>query len=305
MTVAAISPATVVVARPAPLMFAWLGTLLLSRLPEIVLREGLGLDASWIPLVWSLTAAVLLLATFLFRTLVSLRGYFAVLGSVIVLTSIVDPLVRGSTSWQRIVSSDTPMIELLAERVLLVVLSLTVIAGLAVAFGRRPAYLQRGDMRAAYGTRLRRRRPFVSWAALGPFAAVVLVAATAVAAAAMLPGKVGLLPALPLLGVAFAAAALNAFAEETLYRAAPLSQLAPAVGGGHAVLLLAVWFGLGHFYGGIPSGPVGAIQAAVVALLFGKAMLDTRGLAWPWLLHFSIDVVIYSAIALSAAAAPA
>ena len=41
------------------LAIAWITTLLISRLPEIVLREGLGIQTEWMP--WALIAAVLLL----------------------------------------------------------------------------------------------------------------------------------------------------------------------------------------------------------------------------------------------------
>jgi len=34
--------------------------------------------------------------------------------------------------------------------------------------------------------------------------------------------------------------------------------------------------------------------------LMGKAMLDTRGLGWPWIIHMTIDTAIYTFLALSA-----
>jgi hypothetical protein len=61
--------------------------------------------------------------------------------------------------------------------------------------------------------------------------------------------------------------------------------------------LTAVWFGLGHYYGGIPSGAVGAVGVSLLALLLGKAMVDTRGMGWSLIMHIAIDTVIYLAIA--------
>ena len=95
-------------------------------------------------------------------------------------------------------------------------------------------------------------------------------------------------------------AALNAFGEEVMYRAAPLATLLPAVGPGHALWLTSLWFGLGHYYGGIPSGPVGVVQAGLLALLLGRAMLDTGGMGWSWIIHLAIDTVIFSFIAAAA-----
>jgi hypothetical protein len=69
------------------------------------------------------------------------------------------------------------------------------------------------------------------------------------------------------------------------------------VGPRHALWLTALWFGLGHYYGGVPSGPVGFVQSGLLALLLGKAMLDTRGIAWPWTIHVALDTVIYLFIA--------
>ena len=63
-----------------------------------------------------------------------------------------------------------------------------------------------------------------------------------------------------------------------------------------------LFFGLGHFYGGVPSGPMGLIATGAVALLFGRAMIETRGLAWPVALHFAIDVVIFTFPAIASVA---
>ena len=84
-----------------------------------------------------------------------------------------------------------------------------------------------------------------------------------------------------------------------MYRAAPLSGLHPVVGAGQAISMTSIWFGLGHYYGGIPSGFMGLIYSGSVALLMGKAMLDTRGLGWPWFIHTVLDTVIYLFIAMA------
>src|SRR5690606_17035906 len=95
-------------------------------------------------------------------------------------------------------------------------------------------------------------------------------------------------------------AAINAFGEEFVYRAAPLSQLWPLVGERQAIWLTAVWFGLGHYTGGIPSGAVGVLMAGGFALILGKAMVETRGLLLPTLMHMLTDVAIYIFLALAA-----
>ncbi len=104
---------------------------------------------------------------------------------------------------------------------------------------------------------------------------------------------------IPWLPLVLLAAMLNAFVEETAYRAAPISTLLAVVGPKHALLLTSLWFGLGHYYGGIPSGPIGLVQTGLLALLLGKAMLDTRGLGWPWIIHVVLDTAIYASIVMA------
>jgi hypothetical protein len=60
-----------------------------------------------------------------------------------------------------------------------------------------------------------------------------------------------------------------------------------------------VWFGLGHYYGGIPSGPVGAVFLTFIALLFGRAMLETKGITMPIFIHLFGDIVVYSLLAMT------
>jgi membrane protease YdiL (CAAX protease family) len=131
--------------------------------------------------------------------------------------------------------------------------------------------------------------------------ALVLGVLFYLALASMNPAlRSGWAPALPWLPLILLSAALNALGEEGTFRAAPLSTLLPAVGPRHAIGLTAVWFGLGHYYGGFPPGVAGAIGSGLLAVLMGKAMVDTRGLGWPWFIHATIDSVIYMFLATTA-----
>ena len=44
---------------------------------------------------------------------------------------------------------------------------------------------------------------------------------------------------------------------------------------------------------------MGLIATGAVAVLLGRAMIETRGLAWPIALHFSIDFVIFTFLAIA------
>jgi membrane protease YdiL (CAAX protease family) len=167
-----------------------------------------------------------------------------------------------------------------------------------MGYSRREAFLTTGEMAApVQGIKLPGGRR-LSWAVFGPVMALLLAGLFFLILLSMNPGLAsGLALAIPWLPLILASAALNAFGEEASFRAAPLATLLPAVGGKHTIWLTAVWFGLGHYYGGIPSGPVGAIGVTLLAVLLGKAMVDTRGMGWSLLIHIAIDTVIYLAIA--------
>lgn len=94
-------------------------------------------------------------------------------------------------------------------------------------------------------------------------------------------------------------AALNAFNEEMTYKASFLSVLENVVGKKQALALMAVLFGVLHYYG-IPYGIIGVLMATFLGWLLGKSMLETRGLFWAWFLHFLQDIWIFSFMAINA-----
>ena len=137
------------------------------------------------------------------------------------------------------------------------------------------------------------------WKITGPIIALVLTALTTAAILAMNPFPdvtfarvIALLPAILILAL------MNAFGEELAYRATPLSQLWQIVGKEQALWMTALWFGLGHYYGGISFGVFGAVFFTLVAVLFGKAVVETKGLAMPVFMHLLGDVVHYIILAL-------
>ena len=166
---------------------------------------------------------------------------------------------------------------------------------------RAESYVSVGDLNAPTRTR-RKDGTYLRWGRFGPLAIIFLMFLMVWFGFPMVPGSVDLLAAMPAIAIGLVAALLNAWWEEAAFRAGPLSMLQRAVGPGAAVILLALFFGLGHFYGGIPDGPMGLVATGAVGLLLGRAMIETRGLAWPVGLHFSIDAVIFTFLALQSVA---
>jgi len=108
-----------------------------------------------------------------------------------------------------------------------------------------------------------------------------------------------MLRAAPLLPWALLFAGVNAFTEEVYFRASLLSTLPKIIGKGQILLINAVFFGLAHYLYGSPPGVVGFAMTGFLAWLMGKAMMETQGLLWPWIIHIVPDAVIFAAYALA------
>jgi membrane protease YdiL (CAAX protease family) len=294
------------VERTTLIWVAWIATLLLSKLPLVIARDLLGSDIPWIVPAWLATAGLLIVATFVWPAIRPLRGYFILMAVLLVIGFGLTPLISGTAAWSGLFPGLSDLGPVFKDRLLLLLQTLIVIAILfLLGLKRRDAFLVVGDLRAPVGGRTApARKRALSWAVLGPIAALGLGALFFWFMSSQNPGALAnpgvVLPWLPLILVS---AGLNAFGEEVSYRAGPISLLLPGVGPGHALWMTSIWFGLGHYYGGIPSGPFGLVQSGLVALLMGKAMLDTRGLGWPWTIHVVLDTVIYLFIAATMAGA--
>jgi membrane protease YdiL (CAAX protease family) len=96
-----------------------------------------------------------------------------------------------------------------------------------------------------------------------------------------------------------AVAILNAASEEFQFRSVLLAHLRGVFRPGETVLLTAVFFGLGHFYGQ-PSGPLGVAMAGFAGWIWARSMVDTRGGVWAFLIHVVQDIVIFTFLAVGA-----
>ena len=291
--------------RATLILTAWIATLLLSKLPLVIARDIFGTDISWIMPAWIGTAALLFIATYIWQSLKPLRAYFSVLG-IIWLMTFFAPLVNQTAIWQNLFSGRSEMVALLGDRVFLILEAFILIAALLLMGAKRQdIFLTLGDLKAPLGGQASAtRRRFLTWPVFGTVISLLLGGLFLLFLISQNPTALSnpalVLPWLPLI---LLNAGLNAFGEEILFRGAPLGMLLPAIGPKHALWLTSLWFGLGHYYGGIPSGPVGLIQSGLLALLMGKAMLDTRGMGWSWIIHVTIDTAIYTFLALTAVAA--
>lgn len=289
---------------PDPLLAvtAWTAMLAVSDLPDIAWSALAGRVPA--RLLWAKVAflALFLALTSLVQALRRLRP-FALVFAVFYLALGLTSLAR-STAWfqGRFNRPGVPFFEgYLAIFVLDAAVALAVLGALRV--------LKR-DPRAFFMTMGRLDAPVepVAWLGIkageswktfgwifGSAAALVVAVPTLLAIA---PSAADVARALRFLPAAVFLAAVNAFTEEVYFRAGPLTTLAEILGKGQTLLLTATFFGLAHWLYGSPPGPIGALLTGLLAWLLGKAMLETRGLAWPWLIHFLPDVVIFQSYAL-------
>lgn len=282
------------------ILIAWVSTLLLSKLPLVIARDILDTDIPWIMTAWLGMAALLFVATYFWDPIKPLRGCFLVMGAIFISTGILDPFLRQSSIWQNLFSGHTGMIAVFGDRVLLVIETLVVLLAIfLMRMKRQEVFLVIGDLKAPVGEQdSSKKQRKLLWSVFGPVMAILLGGLFFTFLASQNAGALlNIKAAIPWLPLILLCAALNAFGEEAIYRAAPLATLLPAVGKSHALWLTSLWFGLGHYYGGIPSGPVGLIQTGLLALLLGRAMLDTRGMGWSWIIHVMLDTVIYFFVA--------
>ena len=284
---------TPTISRTTLILAAWLGTLLLSRLPQIILSEmGVIPSSDWSLWWWILMGAGLIALTYLWPAVRPLRSYFLII-TMIYVTTIGLSLIQQTSIWVAWFGPEkTWLVRSFGDRLGIVFMALALAGTLALLGQKRGHYfLAFGDINArAEGMRL-------PWKIAAPLTTLLLTGLFTAGIFAMNPPAITIAGVLPLLPMVFVLAVMNAFGEEMAYRAAPLSQLWQIIGKRQAVWLMALWFGLGHYYGGVSFGAAGAVYLTLVAVLFGKAMVETNGLAVPVFMHLWGDIVLYIILA--------
>jgi hypothetical protein len=278
---------------------AWIATLAISTLPNIILREIFGARTDWVP-----TAKFVVIATFLLLSLVwrgarPLRAYFLTLLTFYGAGRAFREVYRSPawTAWFHANALFTH--EMLGAQILRLSTAAAVIAMLRlIGLRRKELFLTRGHLSApAEPVRWLDIRPGATWNRLGvTFSVISCLGTSSFLFSVGKPAAGGFSGLLPLLPAILGFAAMNAFSEEVTFRSAVLATLPESLGKQPRLILTASYFGLAHYWG-VPYGPVGVVLSGLLGWLLGKIMLETKGFFWPWLIHFLQDVVIYSFMA--------
>jgi membrane protease YdiL (CAAX protease family) len=279
------------------LLYAAWAIVLLTAVPEIILRAFLQLDTSWMLPARVGLLAMLLGLTFVWPLIRPLRGFvLAMLVIYAVEGWFFLTLIPQSKAYQDVFGGSMNLL-FFGERLLRIGASLVMLLVLlAMGLKRRDFYLALGNLKAEAEPSVIPRKS-ESWTKFGRNYALISVGILLIF---MVPA---LQPSLEnfsigLLLFAMICAALNAFAEEFLYRSALLPQVLPLFGKSATLLLIPAWFGLGHYFG-VPSGLTGVLITAIGGWFFAKSMIETRGMGWAWFLHFLADFTVYMVLLLA------
>jgi membrane protease YdiL (CAAX protease family) len=281
------------------LLYAAWALVLALTVPEIILRGFMQMDTMWmLPARVGLLVMLLALTfawpsirplrrlTLIFLVIYGVESWF--FGTLLPQSQLYTDIFRSNAN---LAFFEERLMRIGATLVMLMVL-------LAMGLKRQDLFLTVGNLRAvAEPEKWGIPRKPENWLGFGGRYALIIVTLFLLF---MVPSMQPSLSNLSLGLVVFAAlcALMNAFAEEFLYRSALLPQVLPVFGKGASLILVAAWFGIGHYFG-MPMGMAGVILATIGGWIFAKSMVETRGMGWALFLHFVSDFTIYIVILLA------
>lgn len=281
---------------------AWVFLLLASSIPLVVIQELFRQPVSEnIKYTMSIAVMVIgLILTFLWSAIHTLRPFFILFLTFTGAQWLVYTRVDKLPFYQEWLNHPSFNISMLAEQSLHLMVTLIMIGVLFILKKKRENFfLIKGNTNALISpVKWLGIKEGESWNKTGWVLAffISLGTLTFLVLAGRPPLDIAI-KALPFLPAILLAAATNAFHEEMSYKASFLSVLEQPVGRVHSLWLMAVYFGVAHYYG-VPYGVVGVLMAGFLGWLLGKSMLETRGLWWAWLIHFLQDVIIFIFLAI-------
>jgi len=275
---------------------AWVVAVLVSSLPDSIWQAFVGTLPSW--LLWGKIGLlfVLIILTFAWHRIQSLRLFFLMLLVLVPASQWLFAWLPTLSIWKQWFGQaewigGTAVIQLIKTGVAFLMMGILLIMGRR----RRDFFLTKGYVSApAENIPWLGIKGRTSWSRVGPIIAVsAFVPVLAVLWLSNPPSSALLVKAVPYLPVTILFAAMNGFSEEMSFRAPVLNALQDRVSRQHALMLTAVYFGLAHYGGGVSSGIIWVVFAGFLGWLMGRSMLETKGAFWAWFIHFVEDVPIY------------
>lgn len=277
-------------------LLAWVVTLLISTLPEIIWIELTGDSPVWLAYAKMGLLLALTLATLVWQPVRPLRNFFLIMFAFF---GLMELRLRLNFTWpalQALFGNTVFDERMQAEQIgKLAVALLMIVALLVLGYKRRNFFLTRGNLRAPIEpVRLLGFPKPVPWPIFGlQWGLYIAVALAVVQYLGLRPSGELMLKVVPILPSILFYAALNAFNEEITYRAPMLATLEPVGGSKQALWLSAYFFGIAHYFG-TPGGLIGGVLSIFMGWILGKGMIETRGFFWTWWIHFLSDIAIFT-----------
>ena len=283
-------------------IIAW-AAVIVSTVPDVIWQESGHRMSFLFTAIESLLIAVTGIAVLQFPRLRGLTRFLLAVAALDFAWGFVAPALADTNFIRALTNDATWGARLFVSRIM--TLSGAVLAGLTLigsGLTRRDLYLCWGDPAAPAQPIpfLGLRKP-VPWTWFGP--AVILVFAIVLAPFlyfSLYPDfsdSSRILRAIPWI---LAIAALNAASEEFQFRNVLLAHLRNLFRPSEAVLLSAVFFGIGHYFGH-PSGTTGAVMAGFAGWIWARSMIETRGSFWAFVTHMAQDILILTFVAVRTA----
>jgi len=277
------------------LITAWIFVFVGTIFPQILSREFFAVDSSWLVFVQLSSIFALLALTVIDDRFRSLRAF-----SLVLLIIHLQFFVRWSTIGNFLgVTLEPGFWTFVANRTLAFLFSLLLLAVLLLTrYNRDELFLRWGSIKAKVEP-----EPLPTlddgktwrWVGIRWGAGIILITFLVLA---LQNGTLWILglelhTVLIVIPVILLMAAFNAFNEEFVFRAAPLSELREGVGKRQALFLMGAVFGISHFYG-TPSGIPAVLMGVFLGWFLGKSMFETRGIGFAFTLHFILDVIVFT-----------
>ncbi|MHC1735350.1 MAG: CPBP family intramembrane glutamic endopeptidase [Erysipelotrichaceae bacterium] len=279
-------------------IFVFLFAIAVSILPEILVIQFDPSILSWVlPLKTIIVFILLILSQKKNRSVID----FGLVCFVLLLFQLFSDKIQTLIIWKELFSNDT-FIDVIGASLFLK--SFSVILVLAVLFirlkDRRAFFLTKGnlDVYASEIKWLGIPANWVTWKKLALVSGILISLGTFMGTVFTvtgfnIPKNAGeLLSFFPYI-VWFAL--LNSLFEGIVYRNGILATLSRILPQEKAILAGALIFGVAHYFGA-PGGIIGAIMASFLGWFMGRSVLETKGIAAAWLIHFMQDTVIFSAL---------
>jgi membrane protease YdiL (CAAX protease family) len=282
-------------------LIAW-GAVLGTTVPDIIWQESGHPASVWLTATESLLVAAAALAA---TRIPSWRGLTRFLFAIALLRltwSFISPAIATSAPIRAVTDNASWGARLFLARLPTVsgavLLCFTLISS---GITRRDLFLCKGNLAApAEPIRFLGITKPVPWIWLGPaFIAVFAVALAPYIYLTVHPNFKAADRIVRVFPWILAVSVLNAASEEFQFRCVPLAHLRGMFPKAEMILLTAVFFGVGHYYGQ-PSGPLGAAMAGFAGWIWARSMMDTRGGLWAFVIHMAQDVIILSFLAVAA-----